>query len=318
MRLGLEQAMRRGDAEDLSRRLDALWQAVFKAPPRDLDHDLELLRRFFHPAAQGHRLRNELTDLPPAPEEALPLAPQLAVAVDEERRLITPEGRVALGLLRRALADDVETILLRDDQLLDAESRLLLLYSDWSRHRINQVLALMSGRDKPLQVPAIGILLTLLVARATSPERAIVRGGDDRDRREVESALFAAADAFASKILPSSKRRMGKETLIGGWTIGEVARRIPAAVSADDERVFISPGHESEALDLASRELADRVDTAAVAEAFDALVATLRQNLPTLAAHHLAFERAPDTRRLRQTLLDSVDRAAAGAGAGTL
>lgn len=318
MRLGLEQAMRRSDAEDLGRRLDALWQTVFNAPPRDLDHDLELLRRYFHPAAQGHRLRSELTELPRAPDEALTLEPPLAVAVDQERRLITPEGRVALGLLRRALADDVNTILLRDEQLLDAEARLLRLYSDWSRHRIDQVLALMSGRDKPLQVPAIGILLTLLVARATSPERAIVRGGDERDRREVESALFAAADAFASRILPSSKRRMGKETLVGGWTIGEVARRIPAAVSADDDRVFITPGHESEALDLASRELAGRVDTAAVAEAFDALVATLRKHLPTLAAHHLAFERAPDTRRLRQTLLDSVDRAATGAGAGAL
>jgi hypothetical protein len=294
-----------------------LWQAVFKVPPRDLEHDFELLRRYFHPAAQGHRLRSDLTELPTAPAEAVSLEPPLAIAVDDERRLITPEGRVALGLLRRALADDDdEAILLRDAQVLDAESRLLRLYSGWSRHRIDQVLALMSGRDKPLQVPAIGILLTLLVARATSPERAIVRGGDERDRREIESALFAAADAFAAKILPSSKRRMGKETLIGGWTIGEVARRIPAAVRADDERVFIAPGHEDEALNLASRELAERVDAASVAEAFDALVTTLRDNLPTLAAHDLAFERAPDTRRLRQTLLDSVDEAAVGASAG--
>lgn len=310
--------MRRADAQQLASKLDALWRANFSTPPRDLEHDLGLLRRFFHPAAQGRRLRTDLTSLEPTSEDALLVEQPLAVTVDAGRRLITPEGRVALGLLRRALADDEETILLRDDQIREGELRLLRLYRDWSRHRIEQVVALMSGADKPMQVPAIGILLTLLAARATSPERAIVRGGDESDRREIEGALFAAADTFASKILPSSKRRMGKERLIGGWTIGEVARRIPTALTADDNHVFISPGHEEEALALAARELAERVDAASVAEAFDALVATLRQNLPTLAAHDLAFERAPDTRRLRQTLLELVDRAAAGAGTGAL
>lgn len=309
--------MRRSDAQELAKKLDGLWQTTFKAPPRDLEHDLALLRRFFHPAAQGRRLRADLTELPPAPDEALTLGLPIVIAIDEGRRLVTPEGRVALGMLRRALVDDHEAILIRDEQLREAESRLLQLYRDWSRHRIDQVLALMAGVDKPLQVPAIGILLTLLVARATAPDRAIERGGDERDRREIESALFAAADAFASHLLPSTKRRMGKERLIGGWTIGEVARRIPAAITADDERVFISPGHEEEAVGLAARELAERADTAAVADAFDALVATLRSNLPSLAAHNLAFERPPDTRRLRQTLLDSVDKAA-GASAGAL
>lgn len=309
--------MRRVDAELLAARLDLLWRAAFDAPPRDLEHDLGLTRQFFHPAATGRRLRRLLTELAPAPDDALALGQPFVIAVDPVRRLITPEGRAALGILRRSLADGTEgTVVFRQDQFADAEGRILRLYREWSRHRLEQVLGLMTGADKPLQVPAIGILLTLLVARATSPDRAIKRSGDEQSRREIESALFAPAEAFASTVLPSNKRRMDKERLIGGWTIGEVARRIPAAITADDQRVFITPGHEEEALDLASRELAGRADAGLVAEAFDSLVTVLRARLPTLAAHNLAFERAPDTRRLRQQLLDGVDRAAADAGAG--
>ena len=57
-----------------------------------------------------------------------------------------------------------------------------------------------------------------------------------------------------------------------------------------------------------ARELAGRdVDRAAVAAAFDALVSELRAREAALAQFGLAFERPPDTRRLRDRLLAAFD-----------
>jgi hypothetical protein len=307
-RFGLPPAMGRAEAEALTNRLTELWRTTF-GELRDLDRDLEAMRPYFHPVAQGKRLRETLTALPTLSPELLNLREPLALEIDAERRLITPEGRAVLGLLRRMLVEEEDPLLIRDEPLRTVERQLLHLYRRWSRHRLDQVLSLLRGGDKPLQVPAIGILLTLLVARATAPDRAIRRTGNERDRREIESALFAAAEAFAARIAPSEKRQMSKERLVGGWTIGEVARRIPSAITADKDLVYVEPGHEDEAVGLVARELAERVDAAAVAAAFDDLVNTFRVRLPSLAAHGLAFERSPDTGRLRQALLDQVEKA---------
>lgn len=310
-RLGLEAAQPRTEAEALASALEALWSATI-GPLRDLDGDLATLKHYFDPVATGARLRRDLARLAPAPPSALALGAPHVLTVDEHRRLISPEGRVALAVLRDALLRDSDPVLVADVDVREAERRLLDLYRAWSRHRIDQVLALQSGSDKPLQMPAVGLLLALLVNRADDPARAVWLPADAAELRRIDRAFIEPADRFAKTLMPSLKHNAAKESLRQGWWLGEITRRIPAALVAQDDRLYVVPGGHEQALELAARELSGRpVDAAAVAEAFDVLVDTFRARVASLAAFDLAFERPNDTARLRGELIDAYKVAAA-------
>lgn len=308
--LGLTAAQPRADAERLAVALEALWTAII-GPLRDLDGDLHALKTYFDPVASGPRLRRELAKLVSAPVQALSLTSPVVLVIDKSRRIPTPEGRVALSVLRDALLRGDDPVLIADADVVDAERRLLDLYRNWSRHRISQVLALQSGSDKPLQIPAVGLLLALLANRVDDPARAVRLPDDPAQLRRVDRAFIEPADRFAQNLMPSLKHDASKESLRQGWWLGEITRRIPSAIEAAEDRVYIRPNGREQAIALAARELAGRpVDAAAVAEAFDKLVDGIRKRAGTLAGFDLAFERPSDTARLRQTLIDNYRAAA--------
>lgn len=303
---GLPEQLARSSAVHLREVLVDLWIACHGGPPAGVRPDLELHRRFFDPVAQGKRLREALLTIEPVPLLG-PLPDAQAVVVDGERILITPEGRVAIDLLERAL--DVPGSNVEIDLALAArwEHDLLVLYRDWGRHRLRSVINLLGGGDKPLQIPAIGAVLTLLINRSDSPERAITRFPPGPPRDVIDDVFRSCAQVFAQQLAPSARRASNKERLISGWTLGEIARRMPDALHSSDERgVYVVAARRRELLGLVVQELKRRdVSDRHLEDAFDALVREFRRRSQALAGYGLLFERPAETSDLRQTLLSA-------------
>ncbi len=306
--LGIRAEMSRADAQRLADALEELWIASV-GPVRTLSRDLRALARFFDPLATGGRVRRELAALPPAAPLARSLTEPLVVKVQDDKLLVTPEGRIVLGLLRDALVTDVDPVTFNDDAVRAGHAELLELYRGWARQRLNQTVELLTGQAEPLRIPSIGFLLVLLVNQTVDADRALP-GKDELEKvAVVQEAVFESAAAFA-RALDVSQRglRPGSESLYRGWWAGEGRRRLPEAIEVRPG-IHIRTGCEQQVLELVARELARRpVDRAAVASAFDVLVSELRSREPELAQFGLAFERPPDTRRLRERVLDAFAR----------
>lgn len=300
---------------DRSRWADALtktWVAAMGAHPGGLDEDLEACRRWFDPVAQGHRLRRDLENLPKMAPHLIDPGPPLTLAIDRSRRLVTPEGRCALDLLQ-SLDPDLPGHVISDATLLAYDRRLGRLYQTWSRHRLSSVVELLAGDKRPLQVPAAGVVVALLVNRCTSEDRALIRFIDAESREIVERAFFSPVHVFSDVIAPSSRRGRTNR-----WMLYEARRRLGGGLVVVDPRrdtngkVWISPDLEEEVIDRVAKDLARGHRTRATREtlgvAFDALVESLRESLPVLAGFGLAFERPRHTARLRETILERLSR----------
>lgn len=300
--------MPRGDAEAMLDGLEELWIASI-GPVRNLSRDLEALKRFFDPVATGRRVRRELAGLPEPPSNARRLEPPQVLRIGGDRLLITPEGRVSLGLLRDALVDEGDPVRVNDQAASDAQTRLLRTYREWSRHRLDQTVGLLSGDAEPLRIPSIGFVLVLLVNRSIGEDHALPGRSEFEKLRVVEDAIFSSAAAFANEVDGARSRlRPDRESLYRGWWAGEARRRLPGTLEIEGG-VHVKEGGEDQLIELAARELARRdIDRATVAKAFDALVTQLRDREPELAQFKLAFERPPETRRLRERLLEAFDR----------
>jgi hypothetical protein len=321
---GLRERIGREEAERLRSALTARWSAAHHRPPGGLRPDLDAHKTFFDPVAQGKRLRRILLTVDPDPVEDRAALP-LAFDIDGTRALITPEGRIALDLLVRALADPGDPVRIDTRLAVRLERDLLNLYRAWGRHRLVDTIDNLGGGSRPLQVPAMGAALTLLVNRSDTPQRAIRRfgGTDERDenhltddelrrlrdertgRDVVDRAFFACADAFTREITGSRRRSQQKERLISGWTLHEITRRLPDALVIDDDVVYVIAEHRGRLLDLVAAELKRRTmnDAGQVADAFDALVRAFGEHAAELAGYGLLFERASETARLRADLL---------------
>ena len=158
--LGISGRITAEQADQLIRNLSEAWEAAFEKPIGDLDDDLEAARRWFDPVAQGQRLRREISNLDPMPEHLTSLRPPLTLSVGQGRWLVTPEGRCVLDLLKN-LPKDQPTHYVAAAHVAVYERRLARLYRDWSRHRLRSVVALLEGTNRPLQIPAAGIVVAV-------------------------------------------------------------------------------------------------------------------------------------------------------------
>ena len=303
-RLGLEQTMEPSEARELTDALETLWEAEH-GPVRSLERDLKTLARMFEPSASGRRVQEEIAKLGPAPASARSLRTPLVLEVGEGVVVMTPEGRVALDLLRDALLNSPSRVEFGEAALLRAEQRLTDLYRAWSRHRVLKTIELMRGESSPLRLPAVGVTLALLVNRNVGEKSAIRKNPEARG--EAERVILEAAAAFAQGLGDATRLKIKKEDLYRGWMIPEVNRRLPGAITIDRKAgvVYITPSHRDQILDLLARELGRReFDAATVASAFDALVDSLRAKHDRLAAHGAAFELPPESDRLRAQLVE--------------
>jgi hypothetical protein len=299
---GLPDALTSDQAQRLAATLETGWRAAY-GDLTVLDKDLQKTRRFFDPVAQGKRLREAIASLPSL--DSFPSVPvELVIRVGGGRVLITPEGRCAIDLLRHDAKVTGDAVFLPVAAVRSYEAKLLRLYRDWGRHRLRQVIALLAGEDKPLQLPAAGVILVLLVNRSTSPDRAI-RKRTDGARQPIDEAFFAAVYCFADAFGSSERRDRRKEGLVKGWTIGEVSRRLDELLVSDKDLLYLPEDYRGAAITRLASELARRrdVDEAHIAAGFDALVTEFRNRISVFASYGMAHERPRDTAQLRDALL---------------
>lgn len=301
---GVAVALPREDAVRLARTLTSAWEAVADRPTGDLVRDWSfLVERYFDPIAQGGRLRRELDDVRAVVEEAPYLSDLLVIPIGDDHGLITLEGRAVLQLVRAALAQEGQEVILPDDARWALEHKLLDLYRETSRHRLESVLSLRSGTAAPLLPPAVATILLLLLNRSTSPDRAITRPPDPAGRQHLDEALARPVLAFAYALAPG-KRKLEHISLYSGYPLTEARRRLSAQLSTDPARLFVRPNVDDDVIRFVARDLAKRhLPEATIAEAFDRMVEAYRESASALAAFGVGHERPADTRRLRERLL---------------
>lgn len=312
--LGFPEFIERDAAKSLCRSLTSLWETMTGSDPGELAADLEACRRWFDPVAQGQRLRRELSDLKSMAADIQDPGPPLTFFVAPGKRLVTPEGRCALDVLLQLSSGSIPRV--TDTQLVHYDRLLARTYRDWSRHRLQSVVDLLTGTTKPLQIPAAGVVIALLVNRCTSEELALTRFASGPARQVVDQAFFSAVQAFADVLAPSARRNRSDPKLVSGWMLYEAGRRLGDGLVVIDARqgldgkVWIKPESVSHVVTVVSRDLIRghraKASPDRFGDAFDALVTALRIELPKLAAFGLVHERPQDTQKLRKRFTDTL------------
>jgi hypothetical protein len=314
---GVPASLTAQEAAALARVLGAMWTNTYGQPVADFADDLGVCHRLFDPVARGSRLRENLAALPPAP----PIPPSvrqwlrepLVVPVDHSRRIVGLEARIVLALL--AARDLSLAVTWTEQEITEAYQTSTSVYRSWSRQRLDQVIALRTGRAKEvMQAIAVGFVLALLVNRSTAPERALQVADIDRPDDEIDGAVFAAADAFARHISGRNKRSEAQHRLKGGYGATEARRRLGEMLVRDSHGVYVAPGRSGEVVAALANDLArrPRLTPESLAKGLDDLVATYRQSFARMALKSPSHERAADTRALLVQVLDAFERARMG------
>lgn len=314
---GLPASLAAQESAALARVLNALWANTYGQPVADFADDLDVCHRLFDPVARGSRLRENLATLPPAPPTPASvsqwLREPLVVSVDASRRIVGLEARIVLALL--APRDLSLTVTWTEQEIIEAYQISTSVYRSWSRQRLDQVIALRTGRAKEvMQAIAVGFVIALLVNRSTAPERALQVADIDRPDDEIDGAVFAAADAFARHISGRNRRSEAQHRLKGGYGATEASRRLGEMLVRDSRGVYIAPGRSDEVVAVLANDLArrPRLTSESLTAGLDDLVATYRQSFARMALKSPSHERAADTRALVAQVIDAFERARMG------
>lgn len=295
------------DAQLLIDDLSRVWRAQQGKAPGKLEADLRLLRRWFHPKSAGHRLRNELDQVPVTQLRSKFAVEPFLVGLGDDRYLLTPEGRVLLATLSNLDRSDHELVLQPRSYPI-VQGRLLELYREWAQERLRDVIALQRGEGEPLRSQGLAAILFLLLNRSTSPERAIIRPEDPSVFDEVDRAIRSVLAGFADELSkpPRRGRRADAYSLYGGFALTEARRRLGAALVINKGRIFIRDGQGDIALQRLLVELRRRSvdERARVIPAFHEMRRRYDSARPVLASYRMAFERAANTEALEERLAE--------------
>lgn len=292
--------------------LSAIWQQTMAREVGELEDDLASCRRWFDPVAQGQRLRRELAAIQPIKGNLTDPGPPFTFSVGIERSIVTPEGRCVLELLQ-GLTHDRKGHVISDAQLIPYDRLLGHLYREWSRHRVQAVVGLLSGDEKPLQIAAAGVVIALLVNRSTSPSRALRRFPVGAARDVVDQAFFEAVRAFVRTLSPK-QRPTRDPRLISGWMLYEARRRlggdvliVEGAHPNSDGSIWIEEDKQDKAIEVVARDLGRghraRVTAELLSRALDDLIVAFREQTPRLAGFGLAHERPTNTEKIRDAMM---------------
>ncbi|MGW7336645.1 hypothetical protein [Streptomyces sp. NPDC054808] len=320
---GVPLVLTKAEANAIKRDLDRLWTLCYGEPSDDLEADLDLCRRFFDPLARGRTLRDRLAQLPAAPKEVLQAGYGEPLVTDAggEALLVGVEARALLWLLDTKDLDDGHVFLSPAD-VAAMERMALSKYRAWSTARLNQVVALRSGRAaEVMQAVSVGLVIALLINRSDAPERAIPKlSKETLAGKQVNEAIYAGAERFTAIVVPKRGERSAEERrLKGGYGLSEASRRLAHRLvtikrPGGEDLIHIAQSSRSEVVRFLGFDLARRagLTSEVLATAFDELVLAFRAEAGKLAHRSMVFERAADTRRLKLDLVDAFDEARAG------
>jgi hypothetical protein len=317
---GVPAVLTQGEIVVLLRDLEIVWSASYGRKPGVLDSDFSQCRRYFDPVARGHTLRERLAELVPLPESIVGRLRQygepLTIVVGDRTLLAGVEARLMIDLLRGLI--DADHGVMSQEQVARAENLALRIYRDWGLSRLRQVIDLRAGvGTEVMQGVAVGLILALLVNRSDTPERAVVRwDSTTQDGRDVDQALYDAAEVFATAISHRSSRTQGDKRLKGGYGLTEARRRLAHRlevmpdISNDGSRIFVPRKYRDEVITFVARDLSRRstLTLMQLEDGFDQLVHTLRDSAKTLAYRSMTFELASETDQLRSGLLSEFIR----------
>lgn len=307
----------------LIRDVTQLWHLSYGTAPAELEADVALCKQFFDPLARGHSLRDRLGKLPPTPADLLRRANQygepLVVQAGDKLLLVGIEARLLLALLEEKYTG-ADHLVFPPTDVATAERQAMQIYRTWSMARLSQVVALRRGQgSEVMQAIAVGVVIALLVNRSDTEERAVVRWDHSTaDGQQVDSAIFAGAEAFAAEVSRSrSSRAAGEQRLKGGYALSEARRRLADQLIVDPngkdggELLYIPSQHRQDVIAFLGRDLARRpkLTQPVLSAAFDLLVAAYRGAAGQLAHRGMVFERSTDTRSLKEDLLREFSKA---------
>lgn len=274
--------------------LEDCWRSFAAANTGALSTDLARLKRIYGHGSTAALLRSAFAELP---DRALgiDLPSELALQSDG-LRLITPEGRILLDVLRRLRRQDTFVI--------DAEAQIGALTiafetrNEWYESWANKQLA---GSLSP---PPIAAAILVLVNGSASPATGLYLPDDDTDAGEYETAVIALLGDF-SESLGGSRPTPGP--LRSHWAFSQATRLLSrdlARISdGDGARVYVREGREEHLLENLRGRLR-KYPFAQSADAVRALVARYGALRGLFAAVSGSHERAAHTRSVIAALLD--------------
>jgi hypothetical protein len=311
----LPRRLSRDSVEAMILDLRVRWERQHDQPLGEVRDDLQLMRvLLFDPVSREERLRRELDRL--RPRLAAPPPPEMPTTLTldiGQAWIVTPEGRVAIPCLTRALASSREPQVAIDAyDIHAAEHALLVAYRGWLRYRLDRVLSLRQGEARPMLPAAIATVLLLLVNGNIGRDRAIAQPRDENDRRLLDEAVTAPLEAFARSIEAAKRADPRHWSLYNGYALSEARRRLgndlvlePVPDRPDSKQLFIADDAEQRVLDIVARELRGRsLGHEQVAEAFDRMLVAYQEVRPRLAAYTSVHARTSRTRRLREAVLE--------------
>ena len=300
---------------DLSERFTVQYGDLPAEPAADLQRMREAL---FDPVSREERLRRQLDTLRPKlawdPPEGTPVV--LVLDIGDGAWLLTPEGRVAIPALDAALAGQkTDQIEIDELDISAAEHLLANTYRQWTRYRLQRVLTLREGQDRPMLPAAIATVLFLLINGNVGPEWALVQPKDEETRDRLDAAVTIPVQKFAEGIAPrdrSSSTDRRHLQLYNGYGLSEARRRLGSDLVLErdpdsggrSKRLYIEPGAEPRIIEALARELKARgVPQDDLALAFDEMIEAYEGQRPQIAAFGVTNARPSRTKQLRKELL---------------
>jgi hypothetical protein len=307
--LGLPSSVDARSAQGWVGTLKSIWEHQFGRPPTALNEDLAALDTFFNPTRKGEAVRTALSKVVAGrlDPENLPVSEsddRFVLAAGSNRFLVTPEGRVLLECLIDGLRRRQGPWIECDPAVASDGVRLLMLrYRQMSRHRLRDVIALLSGDSKQTMRPAVaGLLLVLLLNRNTAAGRPLRKYPDDRDTARSLTAALADITAAYARTFGGEADAVNAVDVYRGWAYGELARRLGDTMVNTDAELYLTD--EDHALRRLTDDIAGRPSDirSRVPSAVDAALAAYSRQLPIISALGVAFERPSHTRRIAESV----------------
>lgn len=315
----LPHRMSRSFAEELVSDLSERFSAQYGSPPADPAGDLQVMREaLFDPVAREERLRRQLDSLRSTlvwdPPEGTPAT--LALDIGGGAWLLTPEGRVAIPALGAALAGQKDGQIEIDELDIAAAEHLLAdTYRQWTRYRLQRVLTLREGQDRPMLPAAIATALFLLVNGNVGAKWALVQPKDEETRERLDAAVTLPVQKFAEGIAPRDRASTADRRhlqLYNGYGLSEARRRLGSDLVLErdpdsvgrSKRLYIEPGSEPRIVEALARELKTRgVSREDLTAAFDEMIEAYEGQRPQIAAFGVTNARPSWTKQIRKELL---------------
>jgi hypothetical protein len=237
------------------------WEAQFGHPPSTLSADLDALAELYRPDLPPKGLRLLADDLAPI-AGARPLLPEsLFIPVDDQRGLVTPEGRILLEFMSR-FPGDPDT----DETGADLAALVGRLLDFYSKPRRDWMTKTVTGGD--LRPATLGFVVFLLINGSTGAARALRIPNSASDETRLAGPVIGVVNTFSKGIGGTPLRGRELTRLRSNWAITEASRQMPGIVRYEPKvgsvnaRAYVVDGAEDRTIDALASALIKRKDFA--------------------------------------------------------